>query len=153
MDNSLKGYYKYRDNTINAIIAYYSMAEGRIARRAKTPAKEDPDPKYHYLTLNDDPIEAAVLSVFINSGMERPRRYFICVGAALSLETDDPRSNELIHKFYTSGDLSKHFRRRHFSYISDASHNTSLRCAVCDMSLTGKMHLRNHALRVHGTVS
>ena len=71
----------------------------------------------------------------------------MCVGAALSLEPDDPRSKELIRAFYTSGDLSKHFRRRRLSHISQASHGISLRCVVCDMRLTSKTHLQKHAMR------
>lgn len=151
MDNSIEGYYRCRDNAIDAIVAYCSVAEGRTARRAKISAKKDPEPNPSQ--LNDNCLEAAVLSVFVNSATERPRRCFMCVGAALSLEPDDPRSKELIRDFHTPGDLSKHFRRRHLSHISHTSHDASLRCAVCDMRLTSKMHLQNHAMRVHGTVS
>ncbi|KAH7258494.1 hypothetical protein B0J15DRAFT_493924 [Fusarium solani] len=51
----------------------------------------------------------------------------MCVGAALSLEPDDSRSKELIREFSSSGDLSKHFRRRHLSHVS---HDVSPQCGV-----------------------
>jgi hypothetical protein len=153
MGNSLGDYYRCRNNAIDAIVAYCSVAEGRTARRAKISAKKDPDPNPHPSSLNDNRLEAVVLSVFVNSGTERPRRCFMCVGTAISLEPDDPQSKELIREFYTSGDLSKHFRRRHLSQISHVSHGASLPCAICDITLMSKTHLQNHAIKVHGTVS
>ncbi|KAH8654222.1 hypothetical protein BGZ61DRAFT_487177 [Ilyonectria robusta] len=65
------------------------------------------------------PYGYAVMSVFVKTEKERPRRCFLCVGKALSLAPDDPEAQDLIHEFYTSGDLSKHFRRKHLSNLRD----------------------------------
>ena len=59
----------------------------------------------------------AVISVFIKREKDRPRRYFLYIGEALLLEPDDPYVEKLIHEFYTSGDLTKHFKRKHLSNI------------------------------------
>ena len=75
----------------------------------------------------------------------------VCIGAALSLEANDPRLEELTHEFYTSaGDLTKHFPRRHLDRLSD---DAQPRCEVSDLELKCKTHLQSHALLVHGTMS
>ncbi|KAH6974743.1 hypothetical protein EDB80DRAFT_865984 [Ilyonectria destructans] len=73
----------------------------------------------------------------------------ICVGKALALAGDDGAVQDLIHEFYTSGDLSKHFRCKHLSNLRDGD---KIQCQACDKSLDYRQHLQNHALRVHGTV-
>ena len=65
MDSSIGGYYRSRDNAIDAIVAYCSVAEGRAAHRAKISAKEHPDPNPHPPLLDDNCLGAAVLSVFV----------------------------------------------------------------------------------------
>ncbi|KAJ9129592.1 hypothetical protein NKR23_g12505, partial [Pleurostoma richardsiae] len=89
-------------------------------------------------------------SVFVKDEKERPRRCFLCVGAALALEPDHPLVEDLIHEFYTPSDLSKHFRRKHPKVLAT---DTKPECRVCDIALSHKMHLQNQALLVHGTVS
>ncbi|KAL6409905.1 hypothetical protein AUP68_06307 [Ilyonectria robusta] len=81
---------------------------------------------------------------------ERPRRCFVCVGRATTLPSSDPTIQGLIRPFYSSGDLSKHVRRHHLSNIQD---DEKLHCRLCSLSLDHKMHLQNHAMRIHGTVS
>lgn len=73
---------------------------------------------------------------------------FVCIGITLSLEAGDPREDELIHEFYSSGDLKKHFKRRH---LSNFRKDDKIQCKLCKMPLDHKMHLQNHALRIHGT--
>lgn len=90
-----------------------------------------------------------MLSVYTNNKKDRLRRCFFCVGKARSLPSEDPLVQELIREFYTSGDLSKHFRRKHLKHLDDKE---SSHCAVCDVKLKDKMHLQRHALDVHGTV-
>ncbi|KAK7413533.1 hypothetical protein QQX98_007611 [Neonectria punicea] len=97
----------------------------------------------------ESPLHVALMSVFVKTKQERPRRCFICVGKALTLAGDDGAVQDLIHEFYTSDDLTKHLRRKHLSNLRDGD---KIQCHVCDMSLDHKMHLKNHALRVHGTV-
>ncbi|KAH8652841.1 C2H2 finger domain protein [Ilyonectria robusta] len=150
VDNTLEGYHRRRDNLIDAIVAYCSVVEGRTARRTNVSAAKEPLSSSHCGPSEDSPVGIAVLSVFVKNEKERPRRCFLCIGAALSLEPNDPRVSELTHEFYTSGDLSKHFRRRHLNQLPD---NTPSRCEVCDLDLQHKMHVQNHAMKVHGTVS
>lgn len=68
----------------------------------------------------------------------------------MSLVPEDPYVEKLTRKFYTSTDVTKHFRRRHLSKLPD---DNRIECQVCCVTLDHKQHLRNHALLVHGTVS
>jgi hypothetical protein len=68
------------------------------------------------------------MSLFVKDKRERPWRYFVYVGVALFLLLDDPYIKELIHEFYTLGDLSKHFKRKHLAYIKEGD---LLECKVC----------------------
>ncbi|KAJ9155215.1 hypothetical protein NKR23_g2127 [Pleurostoma richardsiae] len=61
----------------------------------------------------DSPVVLTATSVFVKDEKERPRRCFLCVGAALALEPDHPLVEDLIHQFYILSDLSKHFRRKY----------------------------------------
>jgi hypothetical protein len=126
---------------------YCLVEEGRIRCRAVAVERprgrpEDREP--------DTALSAAAVSVFVSNGEERPRRCFVCVGKALSLGPDDPGVAELIHEFYTPGDLSKHFRRRHLKMLND---DKKVECQVCRISLDKKMHFMNHAHKIHGTLS
>jgi hypothetical protein len=147
--DSLEGYYRRRGNLIDAIVAYCSVVEGSKAPRTNVSVAEQPAPTPGSSPSEDSHLEAAKVSVFVSGEKERPRRCFLCIGAALSLEPNDPKMEELTHEFYTSGDLSKHFRR-HRNRLSD---DASPRCGVCDLDLTSRMHLQSHAMKVHGTVS
>lgn len=151
MNGGLERYYDCRNAAINAIVTYCSVIEGRIARQTHGPRSTQSSP--------DSPgpcspeashLKDAMLSVFVGKGNQRPRRCFLCVGSAATLEPNDPQVEALIHEFYTPGDLSKHFRRRHLSALAEDS---STRCDVCELDLQCKMHLRSHAMKVHGTLS
>ncbi|KAH7012484.1 C2H2 finger domain protein [Microdochium trichocladiopsis] len=150
VDDTLEGYYRRRANLIDAIVAYCGVAEGRTARRTNVSAAKKQVPSPGSPSPEESPLKAAMLSVFIENEQERPRRCFLCIGAALTLGPDDPHVQKLTSEFYTSGDLSKHFRRRHLKLLPD---NAKPRCEVCDFDLTCKMHLQSHAMKVHGTVS
>lgn len=147
--DTLEGQYSRRDNAIDAITAYCSVEEGPTIRRCHLQTKTTGSPNERREPSEDSPLFLATLSVFIENPKQRPRRCFLCVGAALSLPPDDPRVEDKIQEFYTSGDLSKHFRRRHLSQLRD---NERPLCQVCDMTLAHKMHLQSHAISVHGTV-
>jgi hypothetical protein len=146
----IEGQYRRRDKAIDAIILYCTVEEGRTVPQRPSVSME----RSRGFPSSDSPfkglLNAAVLSLFVKDGRERPRRCFICVGIALFLLPDDPRIIELIHEFYTSGDLSKHFRRRHLSTLQA---NDSSKCRICVMTLEDKKHLQSHARLVHGTVS
>jgi hypothetical protein len=98
----------------------------------------------------DSPLRITTRSVFVKNEKERPRICFICVGKALSLPPDDPEIEKLIHEFYTPGDLTKHFKRKHLRHIIKGDR---IKCEVCRMSFQRKTLLQNHAQRIHGTIS
>lgn len=50
------------------------------------------------------------MSVFITKDKDKLRRCFFYVSKALYLKLDNTRIDKLIHLFYTSGDLIKHFK-------------------------------------------
>ncbi|KAH8807062.1 C2H2 finger domain protein [Xylogone sp. PMI_703] len=145
----LAGQYQRRDEAIDAIALYCTVEEGRVVplkasgSTKQSSGSSDPDP------LPKSLLHTAMMSLFVKDEKERPRRCFVCVGMATSLSSGDPRIEELIHEFYTSGDLSKHFKRKHLSKYKEGSSE----CKVCRMTLKHKMHFQNHALKIHGTVS
>ncbi|KJK85135.1 hypothetical protein H633G_11031 [Metarhizium anisopliae BRIP 53284] len=150
LDDTLQGQYRRRDNTIGAIVAYCGVEEGLTVRRTHalpTTSAPHENPREH---SEDSPLFLATLSVFIDNPKQRPRRCFLCIGSAHSLPPEDPRIEDKISEFYTPGDLSKHFRRRHLSKLQD---NDQPVCQVCDMTLAHKMHLQKHSISVHGTIS
>lgn len=74
----------------------------------------------------------------------RPTNCFVCVGnEALPL-------TRRVARFHSPGDLSKHFRRSHLAHIGA---DDTFACVLCGVTLVGRMHVQNHALRIHGTVS
>ncbi|KXX77138.1 hypothetical protein MMYC01_207556 [Madurella mycetomatis] len=129
VESTVEGQHRRRDVAIYAVMAYCVVVEGPAVRRTNTSGAGTMQPS----SVKDEPREdgrcaqdgryAAVLSVFIASKEERPRRCFLCVGLALRLEPDDPCIEELTHEFYSAGDVNH------------------------------KMHLQRHALQIHGTVS
>lgn len=148
--DTLEGQYRRRDNAIDAITAYCSVEEGPTVRRTQmSPTTTVPRENTREVS-EGSPLFLATMSVFIDHPKQRPRRCFLCIGAALSLPPDDPRVEDKIGEFYTPGDLSKHFRRRHLSQLRDDERPI---CQVCDMTLSHKTHLQQHAILVHGTVS
>jgi hypothetical protein len=139
-----------RSAAINAVAAYCKFEEGGargaprkrpstgVARPIKTegatqPVAADPDEQ----ALNE-----AMLSVFQE---KRPTICFICLG----------RRGLPVHKrvysFASPGDLSKHFKRKHLT--GELKEGQPIKCNVCQMTLMDKMHLQNHAQKIHGTVS
>ncbi|KAH8799040.1 hypothetical protein F5884DRAFT_863685 [Xylogone sp. PMI_703] len=145
----LEGQYWRRDEAIDAITLYCTVEEGRAiplkssgsTEQSSISTSPDPPPK--------SPLHAAVMSLFVKNKKERPRRCFVCVGKAMSLSSGDPRIEELIHEFYTSGDLKKHFKRMHLSKYQEGP----IEWRICRMTLERKMYFQNHAQTIHGTVS
>lgn len=153
-DGTLEDYYRRRCAAVDAIVAYCPVEEGRTPGRQTTQGPLIPGtPPYnsgYHSSSKDDRVSQAMLSVFVKSKKDRPKRCFLCIGAARSLGWNDPQLPQLLREFYTPGDLTKHFRRRHLSRIKE---DETLTCQVCELPLEHKMHIQNHALRVHGTVS
>lgn len=130
-----------RNRAIRAVMTYCRLEEGGMKptrmKRGKTPstpAKNRPEYKSEVL-------EAAKVSVYKET---RPRICFVCLGNE-NLPTD-----ARTYSFHTSGDLSKHFKRKHLQHIKEGE---SLECELCRVPLENKMHLQRHAHEVHGTVS
>ncbi|KAM4058133.1 C2H2 finger domain protein [Hirsutella rhossiliensis] len=147
LGNTLEGQYRRRDNAIAAIVAYCMVEEGQTIRGARASVDSTRPTLMNEPPINS-PQHTALMSTFIKTVTDRPRRCFICVGKALDLTSDDGAVEVLIREFYTPGDLSKHFRRKHLSNLREGD---EIRCSICDLPLDHMEHLRNHALRIHGT--
>jgi hypothetical protein len=142
-----------RDDAINAVTAYCKIEEGDMCggrkrcggrkhsggrRKAVVIKKEDPP------SPEDEALKAAMLSVYIKDPQERPTICFMCLG------NEKLAFDARVYSFSRPGDLSKHFKRKHLLHIKEGD---SVGCEVCKMSLDHKMHLQNHAARIHGTIS
>ncbi|KAK1989918.1 C2H2 finger domain-containing protein, partial [Colletotrichum falcatum] len=149
LTTTLEGQYQRRDNAINAVSAYCLVQEGCTRRRPR-PISKDSLPKTPPNESEVSPLDIATLSVFINNKTDRPKRCFMCIGQAHRLPQDEPRVDDLIKEFFTSNNLTKHFKAVHLAKMKD---NEKTECRVCKMSLKHKMHLQSHALKIHGTVS
>ncbi|KAK7229589.1 hypothetical protein V2G26_001759 [Clonostachys chloroleuca] len=149
-DDTIEGYYRRRNDAINAIIAYCTVEEGPTMRRKNTSPTE-PQLTPTTDTQKEGPLQKALRialkAISVKTDKERPRYCFLCVGKALTLQPDDPLIKDLARQFYTSGDTAKHFRRRHLSILED--HHV-IYCRVCDETLEHKKHLQNHGLKRHG---
>ncbi|KND86183.1 hypothetical protein TOPH_09202 [Tolypocladium ophioglossoides CBS 100239] len=153
--STIEDEFRRRDEAIMAVMAYCTIQEGPTTCCRLDQSISKGDDSQAAKTSNKShqthkKLADAITSVFITNEQERPRRCFICVGRATSLLSSDPGIQNLIKPFYASGDLSKHFRRHHLSNIQD---DEELYCRLCQLSLDEKMHLQNHAMRIHGTVS
>lgn len=110
----------------------------RLSGDISPPGKCEDDSQ---LNRNKEALEAAKVSVYKE---QRPRICLVCVAnKTLPFE-------QQIHKFYTSGDLSKHFKREHLANVRDGDR---FGCRLCKVGLNIKMHYQRHAYEVHGTVS
>jgi hypothetical protein len=140
-----------RNAAINAVIAYCKVEEGQPARRRTASTgrsvrsariKCEEDHKYFPETdPSTEALEAAKLSVYQE---KRPTICFLCLGNEGLLIGDR------IYSFSSSTDLGRHFKRKHLRHMKS---DDSIECQVCMMTLDHKMHLQNHALVVHSTVS
>ncbi|CCF41454.1 C2H2 finger domain-containing protein [Colletotrichum higginsianum] len=146
---TLEAQYQRRDDAINAISAYCLVQEGCTTRRPRPVSKNSLSKTLSHRS-ESSPLDLATLSVYARNKTERPRRCFICIGQAHSLPSGDPRVDDLIQEFYSSNDLTKHFKRKHLSKMKA---DDKIECKVCKMPLDHRMHLQRHAFEIHGTVS
>jgi hypothetical protein len=144
---TLDAHYQRRNHAIEVVIEYCFVEEGRTKRRSNAPPK--PAPPRADKPSPEHPAFQAALSVFVQNEKDRPLRCFLCIGKALSLSPDDPRVEDLVHEFFGPTDLTRHLKR----HLNKMRNGDKIHCHVCDMPLDHKMHLQNHALSVHGTVS
>ena len=136
--------FRRRNAAIDAVAAYCHFQEGGAVAmprgRPSTQAK-GACPQLVAADAEKQALSAAMLLVFTE---KRPTICFVCLGeASLPFE-------KRVYSFASPGDLTKHFKRKHLSNIRGGDW---IGCKVCRMSLEHKMHLRNHAARIHGTVS
>ncbi|KAF2241321.1 hypothetical protein BU26DRAFT_511433 [Trematosphaeria pertusa] len=136
----------WRNTAISAVMRYCGIEEGgihpsrpkRLSGRITPPGKNEDNAQ---LDLDEKALEAAKVAVYKET---RPRICFVCLG-------NENLPTELrTYSFYTLGDLSKHFKRKHLQYIKEGD---QLGCSLCQVWLEDKMHLQRHACEVHGTVS
>jgi len=136
-----------RDNAVNAVTAYCKIEEGDMCegrkrsggrpKRVVTKTKEPSSPE-------DEALKAAMLSVYIKDPKERPTACFMCLG------NEHAPFYVRVYSFSSPSDLSKHFKKKHLKKVEEGE---APQCKLCNMCLNHKMHLQNHALRIHGTVS
>ncbi|ORX95381.1 hypothetical protein BCR34DRAFT_607969 [Clohesyomyces aquaticus] len=143
---SLEEEIRRRNKAIRAVMRYCGIEEGRMypSRPKRSsgcitlPGKSEDASQ---LDLDEEALEAAKVLVYKET---RPRVCFVCLG-------NENLPTELrTHSFHTSGDLSKHFKRKH---LANTRKGESIRCNLCQVDLNNKMHWQRHAHDVHGTVS
>ncbi|KAI9763719.1 MAG: hypothetical protein M1839_006317 [Geoglossum umbratile] len=136
--------FRWRNAAIDAVAAYCDFQEGGAVAmpRGRPPTQaKGACPQLVAVDAEKQALNAAMLLVFTE---ERPTICFVCLGeASLPFE-------KRVYSFASPGDLTKHFKRKHLSNIRGGDW---IGCKVCRMSLEHKMHLQNHAARIHGTVS
>src|SRR6266480_4915970 len=92
------------------------------SNRAVAPPRQARARMRPQLDLDKEAIEAAKVSVYKE---KRPTICFVCLGENLPMD-------QRIRSFYTSGDLSKHFKRKHLEFIKEGD---SLGCKLCQVPL------------------
>jgi hypothetical protein len=131
-----------RDRAVRAVMLYCGVEEGgtNCTRTKRQKEITRPAAKTHS-ECDKEALETAKVSVFKD---KRPKICFLCLGNE-KLPVD-----VRTHPFHTSGDLSKHFKRKHLQHVKAGE---SLECELCQVSLGNKMHLQRYAYEIHGTVS
>jgi hypothetical protein len=138
-----------RSTAVNAVAAYCKFQEGgavaRPCKRSSTgrasPTLAKADLQLVAAAAEKQALSTAMLSVYQE---KRPTVCFMCLGEPGLL------FNKRVYSFASPGDLSKHFKQKH---LANYRIGDRLECKVCQMSLDHKMHLQNHAAKIHGTVS
>jgi len=139
---TIEGEMERRNTAIRAVTLCCGVEEGGMnpirrggrSRNAAPPVKSQ-------LEYEEEALEAAKVSVYKD---KRPKICFLCLGnERLPLA-------QRIRPFGTSGDLSKHFGRKHLKHINITE---GLSCSLCQVPLSSKIHMQRHAQDVHGTKS
>ena len=144
LGTTVQGEFCRRNAAIDAITAYCHFQEGRavtIPRNSLMTQSEEACLQQRARDTENNALENAILRVFRE---KRPTICFIYLG-----EKNLPFQKR-VYSFASPGDLSKHFKRKHLANIRERDR---IECKVCLMPLKHKMHLQNHAVLIHGTVS
>jgi hypothetical protein len=140
-----------RNAAINSITAYCKVEEGGCDLPSRK--RDSTDTISTIVKVEEDtcPLVAAeplrqAFSMAMQSVYQekRPKICFVCLG------NQNLSMSKRTSSFSTPGDLSKHFRRKHLSNLKAGE---DIICNLCKISLQNKMHLQNHAMSIHGTVS
>jgi len=89
----------------------------------------------------DVALSQAISSIMLD---KTPTKCFLC------LRNQQLAIRERIRDYATPGSLSRHFHNRH---VKKMLAKQQMDCGVCDIRLLHRMHLLNHAEKLHGTVS
>jgi hypothetical protein len=139
---TVEGEFCRRNRAIDAVMLCCRLEEGGMNPTRIKRGKEKPSPPAKNRSeYNSEAREAAKVSVYKET---RPKICFVCLGNK-NLPTD-----ARTYSFHTSGDLSKHFNRKHLQHIKKED---SVRCELCQVPLKSKIHFQRHAQDIHGTVS
>ncbi|KAI9863864.1 MAG: hypothetical protein M1813_003516 [Trichoglossum hirsutum] len=129
---------------VETVMTMLGMTKGRAVamprERPSTQAKRA-CPQLVAADTEKQALSTAILLVFTE------KRLIICF---VYLEEASLLFEKRMYSFASLGDLTKHFKRKHLSNIRGGDR---IECKVCQMSLEHKMHLQNHAARIHETVS
>ncbi|KAF2806475.1 uncharacterized protein BDZ99DRAFT_95771 [Mytilinidion resinicola] len=114
---TLEAEIRRRNRAIQAVTEYCGVEEGGMhPTRAKRRSVNVTPPAKSQIELDEEAFEAAKVSVYKET---RPRICFVCLG-------NENLPTELrTYSFHTSGDLSKHFKRKH---LANAGKGESIRC-------------------------
>lgn len=122
--------YRRRNAAIDAVAAYCAVEEGRVIRRSASSHGQATAVKREESDPLEQALEAAMVSVYRE---KRPKVCFLCLG------NQELPVKDRIYSFYTPGDLSKHFKRKHLGALKPRQ---KVDCNVCRMTLEHKMHLQ-----------
>jgi hypothetical protein len=128
-----------RSNAIRVIAEYCHLEEGRTERNR--PGVPSDGERLEEVNPLQKAFEAAQIAV---KEEKRPKICFICLG-----DENKPMGSRT-HSFYTPGDLSKHFNKRHLEKMDEGEEQE---CRLCQVTLEDKTALKLHAFLKHGTRS
>ncbi|KAJ8110847.1 hypothetical protein OPT61_g6412 [Boeremia exigua] len=129
-----------RVKAIEAVSQYCKLEEGMTSRSRRLRYQDDGDGQTITNTYDKD-LESARNELCTH---KRPRICFLCLGN----EQLDIRLRT--YRFYTPGDLSKHFKKKHLAQLRKGE---SVRCRLCSVDCEDQTSLQRHAFDAHGTVS
>jgi len=135
-----------RNDAINAVTAYCNVEEGDMyggrkrsggrPKRVIVKKEESPSPE-------NKALKAAMLSAYVKDPKERPTVCSMCLASEAALVS------VRINSFSSPSDLSKHFKDN----LKKVGEGEAPKCKLCNMALDHRLHLQNHAFRIHRTVS
>lgn len=128
-----------RSKAIRAVAAYCHFEEGGMSRHQRSGPRANDGPRE---TVEIDEVTLKMAQEAVKKE-RRPTICFVCLGnEQLTLTTRT-------HHFYTSGDLTRHFKK-HVVKVNDSE---GVDCNICQVHLVNSTHLQRHAFDAHGTVS